>query len=71
MPAGTVATPEQARQLTAFFFWATWACVTERPGQDISYTNNWPPEALVGNVPMDCDFMAGYRSVPCPGNCRA
>ena len=33
MPTGTVATPEHARQLTAFFFWTTWACVTERPAR--------------------------------------
>jgi len=25
--------------------------VTERPGQEITYTNNWPPEELVGNRP--------------------
>lgn len=35
--------------MSGFFFWATWACVTERPGSDITYTHNWPPEELVGN----------------------
>ena len=34
-----------------FFFWISWACVTERPGQAITYTNNWPSEELVGNRP--------------------
>ncbi len=62
MPAGTVATPEQARHLTAFFFWATWACVTERPGQVITYTNNWPPEALVGNVPTGAMIVVSVAS---------
>jgi nitric oxide reductase subunit B len=38
-------------KMNNFFFWATWATVTERPGQEITYTNNWPPEKLVGNVP--------------------
>jgi nitric oxide reductase subunit B len=51
MPAQTVSTPERAHDLTAFFFWATWACVTERPDSEITYTNNWPPERLVGNRP--------------------
>jgi nitric oxide reductase subunit B len=51
MPPDTVSTPERARELTAFFFWATWACVTERPDRDITYTNNWPPDELVGNGP--------------------
>ena len=47
----TISDPERLRPLNAFFFWATWACVTERPGQDITYTNNWPHEPLVGNTP--------------------
>ncbi len=41
----------RARDLDAFFFWISWACVTDRPGQSISYTNNWPSEDLVGNKP--------------------
>jgi nitric oxide reductase subunit B len=38
-------------KMNTFFFWATRVTVTERPGQDITYTNNWPAEKLVGNVP--------------------
>jgi nitric oxide reductase subunit B len=37
--------------LTAFFSWSAWAAAAHRPGKDYSYTNSWPPEALVGNVP--------------------
>ncbi|MFN2370512.1 MAG: nitric-oxide reductase large subunit, partial [Candidatus Krumholzibacteriia bacterium] len=51
MRTPTVAGAERLEQLTAFFFWASWACVTERPGMDITYTNNWPPDDLVGNRP--------------------
>jgi nitric oxide reductase subunit B len=36
-------------QLTAFFAWSAWAASAIRPGTDYSYTNNWPPEPLVGN----------------------
>jgi nitric oxide reductase subunit B len=43
--------PERVRKLNAFFFWISWSCVTERPGQHITYTNNWPPEELVNNRP--------------------
>ncbi len=43
--------PAEIRQLTAFFSWSAWAASTERPGKDYSYTNNWPPEPLVGNKP--------------------
>ncbi|HEY5592819.1 MAG TPA: cbb3-type cytochrome c oxidase subunit I, partial [Paludibacter sp.] len=43
--------PERVRQLNAFFFWISWACVTQRPDETITYTNNWPAEELVGNRP--------------------
>lgn len=51
IPENSLKDPERVRKLNAFFFWISWACVTERPGQDISYTNNWPPEELVANEP--------------------
>ncbi|WP_069661002.1 nitric-oxide reductase large subunit [Arcticibacter eurypsychrophilus] len=38
------------RQMNTFFFWASWACVTVRPGENVSYTHNWPPDKLIGNV---------------------
>jgi len=41
--------PRQIRQLTAFFSWSAWAASALRPKRDYSYTNNWPPEPLVGN----------------------
>ncbi|WP_128330488.1 nitric-oxide reductase large subunit [Apibacter sp. HY039] len=49
IPENTIKDPEKMRQMNAFFFWATWATVTERPGTDISYTHNWPYDELVGN----------------------
>ncbi|MRR22081.1 nitric-oxide reductase large subunit, partial [bacterium] len=51
VPENSLKDPERVRKLNAFFFWISWACVTQRPGQDITYTNNWPPEELVGNKP--------------------
>ena len=39
------------QDLTAFFAWTAWAASAERPGHDYSYTNNWPSEPLVDNVP--------------------
>src|SRR5437867_3476412 len=36
-------------QLTAFFAWSAWVASALRPGVYYSYTNNWPPEPLVGN----------------------
>lgn len=43
--------PERFEALNAFFFWTAWACVTHRPNSDVSYTQNWPSEPLVGNAP--------------------
>lgn len=51
IPANTVKSQERMDKMNAFFFWATWVTVTNRPGQEITYTNNWPPEELVGNKP--------------------
>lgn len=51
VPENSLKNPERVRLLNTFFFWASWACVTQRPGQDITYTNNWPPDDLIGNKP--------------------
>ena len=51
VPENSLKNPERVRLLNAFFFWASWACITERPGQDITYTNNWPADDLIGNTP--------------------
>ena len=51
IPDNSIKNQERIKPLNAFFFWTAWACVTERVGEDISYTNNWPSEALVGNHP--------------------
>ena len=42
---------EKLRQMTAFFFWTSWASAANRPNQNISYTSNFPAEPLVDNVP--------------------
>jgi len=41
--------PLQIKQLTAFFSWSAWTASALRPKLNYSYTNNWPPEPLVGN----------------------
>ena len=47
----TVPDADQRRDLADFFFWTAWAAGTNRPGLNFSYTNNWPPDRTVGNVP--------------------
>ena len=51
IPENMLKDPERVRKMNSFFFWISWACVTERPGKEITYTNNWPADKLVGNVP--------------------
>lgn len=51
IPAGAVTDRTRLHQLSAFFFWTSWAASTNRPGHQISYTNNWPYEPLVANRP--------------------
>jgi nitric oxide reductase subunit B len=40
---------EDSRRITAFIAWTAWTAAARRPGTAYSYTNNWPPEPLVGN----------------------
>ena len=51
IPKGAVTDSGRLHNLTAFFFWTSWAASTNRPGESISYTHNWPYEPLVGNRP--------------------
>jgi len=59
------AIPDGARRtdLARFFFWTAWACTTERPGSEVTYTNNWPHEPLVGNAPTAANVMWSMISI--------
>jgi nitric oxide reductase subunit B len=51
IPAGALTDPARARELSAFFFWTAWAASTDRPGDSVTYTSNWPYEPLIDNRP--------------------
>lgn len=51
IPKNTITDPDRMAEMNTFFFWSTWACTTNRPNSDITYTNNWPNEDLVDNKP--------------------
>jgi nitric oxide reductase subunit B len=51
IPNGALTDPVKLRHLSAFFFWTSWAASTNRPGDEITYTSNWPHEELVNNHP--------------------
>lgn len=64
MRPDAVATAEDRRALTAFFFWTAWAAATDRPGESgLSYTSNWPHEPLVGNVMTGSAAMWSMASI--------
>ena len=60
---GAVTDPARLDALTDFFFWTSWACAAERPGLDVSYTNDWPHEPLVGNAPTAANVLWSIISV--------
>ena len=62
MPADTVLSPASRVDLTAFFFWASWASITERPGREYTYTSNWPPDELIGNRPTGQVILVSVSS---------
>jgi nitric oxide reductase subunit B len=51
IPENTIKDQSRMAKMNTFFFWASWSCVTTRPGSEVTYTNNWPPESLVDNKP--------------------
>jgi nitric oxide reductase subunit B len=64
MMENTIKDPARMKLLGDFFFWATWATSTNRPGQDITYSNNWPPEKLIDNVPgPSLVFWTGFSVI--------
>lgn len=63
LPTGVIKTPERMAAMNAFFFWASWACSTNRPGQAMTYTNNWPGEPLIANAPTPAILVWSVVSV--------
>ncbi len=64
IPAGTLTDATKLQQLASFYFWTAWAASTNRPGEQMSYTSNWPHEELVGNVPTpDAIIWTGFSII--------
>jgi len=51
MKVNTLPDTTRRAQMTNFFFWTAWAAAANRPGSQATYTNNWPHEPLIDNVP--------------------
>lgn len=63
MKENTLPSAERRQQLSQFFFWTAWAAATERPGQKVTYTNNWPHEPLIGNQPSGENIVWSVASI--------
>ena len=57
MRENTMPDPANRQAMTAFFWWTSWAAAAERPGKEMSYTQNWPYEPLAGNSPTSSNFI--------------
>lgn len=51
LPPKFIHDPKELHDLTAFFAWAAWASIANRPNAHYSYTNNFPYDPDLGNVP--------------------
>lgn len=51
LPKNYISNHEDLSSLTSFFAWAAWAAVTNRPGEEFTYTNNFPYDPIAGNHP--------------------
>ena len=63
MKDNTLPGAENRQKLSNFFFWTAWAAATERPDSKITYTNNWPHEPLIANVPSSENILWSIGSV--------
>ena len=63
LPIRYISNPEELRKLTAFFAWAAWASVANRPEKQYSYTNNFPYDPTVGNLPTSDSVLWSMMSI--------
>lgn len=50
IPAGAIKNTTEITNLADFFYWTAWCAGTIRPGDNHTYTNNWPHDPAVGNM---------------------
>jgi nitric oxide reductase subunit B len=60
---GTLTDQSRLREMVAFFWWTAWASATNRPDSNITYTQNWPHEPLIGLKPTTGAVMWSLVSV--------
>jgi nitric oxide reductase len=63
MRTNTLPDAEARKHLSQFFFWTAWTASTNRPDSVATYTNNWPHEPLIDNVPTTENYMWSFASI--------
>ncbi|HYE25892.1 MAG TPA: nitric-oxide reductase large subunit [Clostridia bacterium] len=63
IPKDALTDTKKQRDMATFFFWTSWVASTNRPGTDVTYTQNWPHEELVGNRPTSASILWSMASV--------
>ncbi len=63
MKNNTLPSQEAREKLFDFFFRTSWSASTNRPDETFTYTNNWPHEPLINNVPTTENYMWSFTSV--------
>lgn len=63
MKNNTLPSQEAREKLFNFFFWTSWSASANRPDENFTYTNNWPHEPLIKNVPTTENYMWSFTSV--------
>lgn len=53
----------EAEKTADFLIYSVLTTIANRPGKDFSWTNNWPPEPLVGNTPTKETFTWTWASL--------
>jgi len=54
---------KSAAETANFLLYSSLTTIARRPGQDVSWTANWPPEPLVGNQPTPATFQWTWASL--------
>lgn len=63
MKNNTLPDEEARSKMLNFFFWTAWSASANRPDENFTYTNNWPHEPLINNVPTTENYMWSFGSV--------
>ena len=62
-PVNYISDAQQLKNLTAFFYWGSWVASANRPGNEYSYTSNWPYDPAAGNTPPTSLMMWSFISI--------